>query len=272
MPFLSKLAVLTHQPRNHQLMQLHHPSISGADTICMLVTPLDAVAAAWNCAVLMTVWQVTKAGYAASYRLEGKMGRLQDRLDCACSQHGRVWHLFLSMHMLASDAIFPKHPTPNGDIRRTTSPQTGLQHDLSHPRILAHRIFNIMDVDGDGVIGWRDLCEFTAAHIRTGSLDWRALWDEMKGRPYSGQMLGDEEEGCLVDWQAGRCWDRLREAFAAGSDGPNWRVRCVCNFCVVVCACSSPVHILWFAPGSMLFAKPCTKASATWEESLTFQN
>ena len=152
--------------------------------------------------------------------------RLQARLAQVSSQHSRVWQDLLSMHMLAYDFIFPRAPTLAGNIRRTQSPNTGLQLELSHPHVLGHRLFNIMDVDSDGVIGWRDLCEFTVAHIRTGSLDWRALWDNMTGKPHDGQMLRVEEEGRLVNWQAGQCWGMLTEAFAPDSNSPDWKVSC----------------------------------------------
>ena len=43
------------------------------------------------------------------------------------------------------------------------------------------------------------------------------------------------------------------------------------HFVALHCALALKQHT-YTLPGSRLLVKPCTKASATWEESLTFQN
>ena len=120
----------------------------------------------------------------------------------------------MGVQMLALDAIFPQAPKPDGSLRRIQSPATLRQLDMAHPMMLKHRMFNFFDMNSDGVLGFDDLCQWSALHIKHGTLDIDAMWLKMTKEKRQGRELTEQEERRLVTWHAGEVMDRLDQAFA----------------------------------------------------------
>ena len=147
------------------------------------------------------------------------------------AKHDRLEQYYHSLHrehlgaqMLLMDTLFPSIPTPNGSIRRNQSPQTGSMLNLSHPAVLAHRAFNYMDRDADGVIGWADIVEWSCIQIKSGTPNWPDLWYQMKNQDYPWVELSVEDQRELIDWQARQIWAMISEALAPVSKETDWQV------------------------------------------------
>ena len=144
--------------------------------------------------------------------------------DKLMQRYCSLWRDHLGIQMLLMDCLFTPPPTPNGLIRRIWSPNSHKNLNLSHPAVLAHRAFNFMDRDGDGIISWADICEWTCIHVQTGTLDGRLLWRDMTGGDYGGARICNEDERRLINWHADQIWAMAKEAFAPVSREANWQV------------------------------------------------
>ena len=152
----------------------------------------------------------------------------QAKSDKLMQRYGSLWRDHLGIQMLLMDCMFTPTPTPSGLIRRTWSPHSDKDLNLSHPTVLAHRAFTFMDRDGDGIISWADICEWTCIHVQTGTLDWKLLWRDMTGGDFQGAGMSNEDERRLIDWHADQVWGMAKEAFAPASRQANWEV-CLCH-------------------------------------------
>ena len=151
--------------------------------------------------------------------------RWQSKYHGLAGAYKSIWKDSLGVQMLALDAIFPQAPKPNGSLRRTPSPSTRKHLDLGHPMMLKHRLFNFLDLNSDGVIGFDDVCQWSCLHIRHAALEVDDLWHDMTKEDRQGRELSEEEERRLIAWHAGEVNDMLDHAFAPMSTYPGWKVR-----------------------------------------------
>lgn len=150
-------------------------------------------------------------------RWESKYYSLQDA-------YKSIWTDYMGVQMLALDAIFPQAPKPDGSLRRIQSPATHRQLHMAHPMMLKHRLFNFLDLNSDGVVGFDDVCQWSVLHIRHGTLDVDALWYKMTKEERPDRELTEQEERRLVTWHAGEVMDMLDQAFAPHTTHLSWKV------------------------------------------------
>ena len=100
-----------------------------------------------------------------------------------------LWTNYLSMHMLACDTIFPRP-------RFTKSPHTRKAINMSHVKIVQHRLFNLMDSDEDGIISEEDVNAWMDTHIRVGTIERvDVVRRKFEGKYAKAKFPGQE------DWQ-----------------------------------------------------------------------
>lgn len=102
--------------------------------------------------------------------------------------------------------------------------------------MLKHRLFNFLDLNSDGVVGFDDVCQWSVLHIRHGTLDVDALWFKMTEEERPDRELTEQEERRLVTWHAGEVMDMLDQAFAPHTTHLRWKViKRQFSPCVMLC-------------------------------------
>ena len=155
--------------------------------------------------------------------LTNKHSELQKDCSELIAAHTHTWTDALALQMVAWDAttcsLQPLGPRP----RFTPSPQTGMSVDVTHMKIIQHRLFNLMDSDRDGIFSEEDLVTWVNSHIRMGTV---ARQDILRSMTDGGNR--EAEQGTRADWQlcewlVDKVWGVLTEMFAPKSHASTWK-------------------------------------------------
>jgi len=93
---------------------------------------------------------------------------------------------------------------------------------MTHIKVIQHRLFNLMDADGDGVLSEEDVNTWIDSHLKAGTIDR----DEVMRRKFEGSDQTDLEtqpDWQLCGWVVEQLWQMLREMFAPQSQDPRWK-------------------------------------------------
>ena len=150
-----------------------------------------------------------------------------------------IWEDLTSLHMLAWDALNCMQQPEGQKGRYVKSAHSGESVEVTHLKILQHRLFIAMDVDQNGVISQSDVTTWLDRHVRLGSLEREiARRQQLKhkpsrrgGRGPDGGNIGGETGQPVREWLQDKVWGLLREVFAPASHQPDWQVCCLaqCN-------------------------------------------
>ena len=94
----------------------------------------------------------------------------------------RVWVDLLALQMVALDAVTCSQRPNGAQPRFPRSPHTRHSVDMTHIKVIQHRLFNLMDADGDGVLSEEDVTTWVGSHLKAGTIDR----DEVMRRKFEG--------------------------------------------------------------------------------------
>ncbi|DBB00816.1 TPA: hypothetical protein ACH3X1_000745 [Trebouxia sp. C0004] len=160
-----------------------------------------------------------RAGYA---RLHKTYTNQSQHLAQLQADFARVWADLLALHMVASDAVTCSQRPNGAQPRFARSPHTSNSVDMTHIKVIQHRLFNLMDADGDGVLSEEDVNMWADSHLKAGTMDR----DEVMRRKFEGSDQTDLEtqpDWQLCGWVVEQLWQMLREMFAPQSQDPRWK-------------------------------------------------
>jgi len=161
-------------------------------------------------------WQ---AGYAKLHKTFTSQGQHLAQLQ---GDFTRVWVDLLALQMVASDAVTCSQRPNGAQPRFARSPHTRHSIDMTHIKIIQHRLFNLMDADGDGVLSEEDVNTWASSHLKAGTIDR----NEVMWRKFEGSDLTDMEtqpDWQLCGWVVEQTWQMLREMFTPQSQDPRWK-------------------------------------------------
>lgn len=156
--------------------------------------------------------------------------RRHHKLKCEAAD---VWEDKLALFMLSWDALHCSHHPDSPHPRLAISPYTNKRFDMTHAKVVQHRLFNLMDCDGDGVLGEEDVNCWVELHVKMGSISRQeVITEKFKGRKLNEAEFRRQDDWELREWVAEKIWAMLREIFAPQSQDPRWQV---CIFLLRVC-------------------------------------
>ena len=161
-------------------------------------------------------WQ---AGYA---KLHKTFTSQKQHLEQLQGDFTRIWVDLLALQMVASDAVTCSQRPNGAQPRFARSPHTRHSIDMTHIKIIQHRLFNLMDADGDGVLSEEDVNTWASSHLKAGTIDR----NEVMRRKFEGSDLTEMEtqpDWQLCGWVVKQMWQMLREMFAPQSQDPRWK-------------------------------------------------
>ena len=132
----------------------------------------------------------------------------------------------LGLQLLAWDCVNLTQ-RPQGSLPRyAESPMSGMTVDMTHPQIIQHRLFNMLDGNADGVINEEDVRGWMQLHVRVGVVTWDAVMDVkfLNHGGYREEEHGIQSEGQVWGWLEGMVWGLMKEAFEPQSSHPDWKV------------------------------------------------
>ena len=155
--------------------------------------------------------------------LTKKHSELQKDASELIAAHRHTWTDSLALQMVAWDAttcsLQPLGPRP----RLTPSPQTGMSVDVTHIKVIQHRLFNLLDSDQDGIFSEEDLVTWVNSHIRMGTVAWQDILRSMTDGGYRQAEQGTRADWQLCEWLVERVWGVLTEMFAPNSHASTWK-------------------------------------------------
>ena len=160
-----------------------------------------------------------RAGYAKLHKSYTSQTQHLTQLQ---ADFARVWADLLALHMVASDAVTCSQRPNGAQPRFARSPHTRNSVDMTHIKIIQHRLFNLMDADGDGVLSEEDVNLWVDSHLKAGTIDR----DEVMRRKFEGSdqtELETQPDWQLCGWVVEQLWQMLREMFAPQSQDPRWK-------------------------------------------------
>jgi hypothetical protein len=166
--------------------------------------------------IVLYRWQ---AGYAKLHKTSTSQAQHLAQLQ---GDFARVWVDFLALHMVASDAVTCSQRPYGAQPRFAVSPHTHHSIDMTHIKVIQHRLFNLMDADGDGLLSEEDVIIWVDSHLKAGTIDR----DEVMRRKFEGSdqtELETQPDWQLRGWVVERLWQMLREMFAPQSQDPRWK-------------------------------------------------
>ncbi len=160
-----------------------------------------------------------RAGYAKLHKSYTSQTQHLTQLQ---ADFARVWADLLALHMVASDAVTCSQRPNGAQPRFARSPHTRNSVDMTHIKVIQHRLFNLMDADGDGVLSEEDVNLWVDLHLKAGTIDR----DEVMRRKFEGSdqtELETQPDWQLCGWVVEQLWQMLREMFAPQSQDPRWK-------------------------------------------------
>ena len=160
-----------------------------------------------------------RAGYAKLHKTYTSQTQHLTQLQ---ADFTRAWADLLALHMVASDAVTCSQRPDGAQPRFARSPHTRNSVDMTHIKIIQHRLFNLMDADGDGVLSEEDVNLWVDSHLKAGTIDR----DEVMRRKFEGSdqtELETQPDWQLCGWVVEQLWQMLREMFAPQSQDPRWK-------------------------------------------------
>ena len=155
--------------------------------------------------------------------LTKKNSELQQDSSQLVAAHINTWTDAVALQMVAWDATTcsqqPLGPRP----RLTPSPQTGMSVDVTHIKVIQHRLFNLLDSDRDGVFSEEDLVTWVNSHIRMGTVARQDILRSMTDGGYREAEMGPRADWQLCEWLVERVWGVLTEMFAPNSHASTWK-------------------------------------------------
>ncbi|KAA6422652.1 MAG: hypothetical protein FRX49_07512 [Trebouxia sp. A1-2] len=160
-----------------------------------------------------------RAGYAKLHKTFTSQAQHLAQLQ---GDFARVWADLLALQMVASDAVTCSQRPSGAQPRFARSPHTLNSVDMTHIKVIQHRLFNLMDADGDGVLSEEDVTTWVDSHLKAGTIDR----DEVMRRKFEGSdqtELETQPDWQLCSWVVEQIWRMLREMFAPQSQDPRWK-------------------------------------------------
>ena len=198
---------------NHVVLFFRSLSFFPSSFLLVRTQPLLALNAT---IIVLFRWQ---AGYAKLHKTYTSQTQHLAQLQ---ADFTRVWVDLLALQMVASDAVTCSQRPGGAQPRFARSPHTQDSIDMTHIKVIQHRLFNLMDADGDGVLSEEDVNMWVDSHLKAGTIDR----DEVMQRKFEGSDLTELEtqpDWQLRGWVVERLWQMLREMFAPQSQDPRWK-------------------------------------------------
>ncbi|KAA6422651.1 MAG: hypothetical protein FRX49_07511 [Trebouxia sp. A1-2] len=160
-----------------------------------------------------------RAGYAKLHKTFTSQAQHLAQLQ---GDFARVWADLLALQMVASDAVTCSQRPGGAQPRFARSPHTRNSVDMTHIKVIQHRMFNLMDGDGDGVLSEEDVTTWVDSHLKAGTIDRQ----EVMRRKFEGSdqtELETQPDWQLCLWVVEQMWRMLRECLPLRATTPGAR-------------------------------------------------